>query len=83
MNDLDRLVQLAGEAFVDTRAVHNRFRLAVSLPDHSDHVWLRVRAGHQEEAAMESGIAVRHQPCDKPDFHANPVWAEELATGCR
>ena len=37
----------------------------------------------QEEVAVDGGIAVRHQPCDKPDFYANPIWAEELATGCR
>lgn len=66
---------------MDTGTVHNRFRLAVSLSNHPDNVRLRVRAGVAEEAAVESGRALRSQSHRQLDFHANPVWTEELATG--
>lgn len=67
---------------MDTGTVHNRFRLAVSLSDHPDHVRLRVRAGVAKKAALEGGRSLRHQSHRQFDLHANPIWAEELATGC-
>lgn len=55
----------------------------MSLSDHPDHVWLCVRAGHQEEGAVGCGVAIRHQPCSEPDFHADSVRSEKLAVGRR
>ena len=58
-------------------------QLLEEIPDHPDHVWLRVRAGVAEEAAMERGRSLRHQSHRQLDFHANPIWATQLATGSR
>ena len=66
---------------MDASTSDHRNDLADSLPDHPDHVWLRVRAGDTKEAAVAGGFAVRHQSCVEPDLHPDPVQDEKSAIG--
>ena len=59
----------------------HRDDLADSLPDHSRDLWLRIRAGTAQEAAVAGGVAVRHQSCVEPDLHPDPVRDEKPAIG--
>jgi len=68
---------------MDARAVHHWVHLAVSLPDHPCHVWLRIRADDAKKVALESDRAVRHQSRRQPDLHANPVRVEKPAVSSR
>ena len=66
---------------MDSNPVHHWDDLADSLPGRPHHVRLRVRAGDTEEASVEGGFAVRHQPCGERDLHADSIRAAELAAG--
>ena len=75
------MVRQFGKTLVDTRASDHRPDLANSLPDHPHQLWVRVRPGDQEEAAVAGGVAVRHQFRGEPDLHADPVRNAKPATG--
>ncbi len=66
---------------MDACTVDHRADLADSLPDYHRHVWLRLRTGDAEEAAVAGGFAVRHQPCGEPDLHTDSIWVEKPAAG--
>lgn len=78
---LARLVQLTRQTKLDARTGNHRADLADSLPDHSRHVRLRVRAGDPREAAVACRSAVRHQSCGEPNLHTNPVRDAQSAAG--
>ena len=54
------MVQLAGEAVVDTGAINDRSGLADTLPGDPGHVWIRVHAGLQEKITVDGRCAIRH-----------------------
>ena len=81
MNELDRMVQLAGEAVMDASTVHHRTDLANSLSNHFVHFWLRARAGDQKGGAVEDHLAVWNQLGGEPALYINPVSAAEFAIG--
>ncbi len=58
-NALDRIVQLAGETKLDACPGDYRPDLADSLPGHPRQLWVRDRAGDQEESALAGNVAVR------------------------
>ena len=75
------MVQLVGEARVDTHPSDYRTDLADSLPDHSRQLWFRIRPGHQEEITVAGRFSFRNQSGGEPDLHADTVWDAKLAAG--
>ncbi len=76
------MVQFVGETNLDACPGDHRADLADSLPGHPRQLWVRVRPGDQEEAAVACGVALRHQSRGEPDLHANPVRDAKPAAGC-
>lgn len=69
------------EAKLDASASDHRPDLADPLPDHHRDLRVRICAGHEEEIAVDGGLAVRHQPRGEPDLHAHPVRNAEPTVG--
>ena len=58
--DLDRMVQLVGEAVLDACPGNYRSDLADSLPAHPHQLRLRVRADDSWQGQLAGGVALRH-----------------------
>ena len=75
------MVQRSFKTFLDARSSDHRDDLADSLPDYPDQLRVRVLAGDPTHSAVGGGVAIRHQSRVEPDFHTDPIWDAEPATG--